>query len=88
MELNFYIFFGPFFKMDITALAASNPLFLELVLLDLSMACFLLKAVIMQFQIGLLLDIDKFIIASNEDLQIKLKWGVFPFITQPRAIKA
>ena len=31
--------------------------------------------------------IDKVEIASKEDLHIKSKWGVFPLITQPNAIK-
>ena len=55
-------FFGPLFKIDITALAASNPL---LVLFDLtnphlSLACFILNAVMIPFPIGLLYEIDKF----------------------------
>ena len=57
LEMRFLNFFGPFFKIDITALAASNPLFgfyLILVLPHLSLACFLFKAVIIPFPIGLL----------------------------------
>ena len=37
---------------------------------------------------GFLLSTDSFIIASVEAWEIKLKWGVWPLITQPRAKKA
>ena len=37
---------------------------------------------------GFLFSIDSFIIASVEEWEIKLKWGVWPLITQPRAKKA
>ena len=66
---------------DITAAAASPPL------LYLLLACDLLRQVIIPFPIGFIISTDKFIIASVVDLEIKLKWGVWPLITQPNAKK-
>ena len=59
--------------MDITALAASDPLFgfLLLVLLDLWRACLILLAVIIPFPTGLLKFIERFKIEINVELQIK-----------------
>ena len=67
---------------EITASAASAPFFL------LAFACFMLRHVIIPLPIGLLLAIDKSIIALVEAWDIKSKWGVWPLITQPNARKA
>ena len=40
----------------------------------------------MPLLIGFLLVIDKCIIALIVDVEINLKWGVWPLITQPKAI--
>ena len=80
---------GPFFKIDITAIAASDPLLglFELVFLLLCLAWFRLKAVITPFPIGLLKFISRLKIELNNDEHNKSKWGVLPFITHPRATK-
>ena len=46
------------------------------------------NAVIIPFPIGLLKFIERSKIELNVELQIKLKWGVWPLITQPKATKA
>ena len=48
---------------------------------------FEIKNLIGTQRIGFLYLIDKFIMASIEDFEIKSKCGVSPLITQPRAIK-
>ena len=70
---------GPFFKIDITALAASDPLFgffLELDFTLLCRACLIFKAVIIPLPIGLLKFIERFKIVLNVDEHIKSKCGV------------
>ena len=64
--------------MDMTALAASDPLFdfLLIVFLHLCLACLMLKAVIIPFPIGLLKLIERFKIELNVDVHIKSKCGV------------
>ena len=76
--------------MDKTALAASSPLFglLDFFLPHRSKACFLFKAVMMPLPIIFSYLIDKFKMASNDDLHIKSKCGVLPFMTQPIATNA
>ena len=75
--------------MDITALAASNPLFdlFDFVKPHLSFACFRLKEVIIPLPIGLLYFIEISKMDLKVDLLINSKCGVFPFITHPKAIK-
>ena len=70
-----------------TAFAASWPLlgfFNELFIL-LLVAWLIFKAVIIPLPIGLLNSMDSFKIALNAVWQIKSKWGVWPFITHPKA---
>ena len=72
-----------------TALAASNPLFgfLDFLFSLLSMACFIVKAVMTPLAIGLLYFTERLKIELKTVEHIKSKWGVFPFITQPSATK-
>ena len=71
-------------------IAASDPLFgfFLFTSLHLLWAWPKLFAVIIPFPIGLLNEIERLKIASNVDLQIKSKCGVFPFITQPNTTNA
>ena len=69
-------------KTEFTESAASAPFFLRI------FACFIFKQVIIPLPIGFLLITDKSIIAFVEAWDMKSKWGVWPFITQPRAKKA
>ena len=66
-------------KTDIIASAASAPFFF------LAFACFIFKQVKIPLPIGFFEFIDKFISASVEAFEIKSKWCVSPFITQPKA---
>ena len=80
MALSFYLNY-PFLTTSKTAVAASMPLNV-----DLFLAWSILREVIIPFPIGFFDFIDKFNNAVKTELQIKSKWGVSPFITQPKAI--
>ena len=71
------------------ASAASEPLFGFFFFdkLLLWTACLKFKAVIMPFPMGLLKLTERFKIELNVEKHIKSKWGVWPLITQPSAIK-
>ena len=72
--MNFYIFFGPLFNIDITALAASDPLLgFELLFSHLLRAWLMLYAVIIPLPIGLLKLIERFKIALKVEEHIKSK---------------
>ena len=71
---EFLDFFGPFFNIDITALAASDPLLgFELLTSHLFRAWLMLYAVIIPLPIGLLKLIERFKIALKVDEHIKSK---------------
>ena len=73
------------FNKEIAAFAASWPLFIFLELL--SIACVRVKEVIIPLVTGTLCSMERsskdFVIADA----IKSKWGVLPFIIQPKAMK-
>ena len=69
-------------KIEITAFAASAPFRF------LTLACFILRHVIMPLPIGFLLFTDISIIALVDAWEIKSKWGVCPLITHPSAKNA